>query len=150
MPKVRIELATENNLSVLLPLVREYHEFEEIRLAEVVRKNSLRTLLADKSLGGIWMVYQNTSLTGYIALCVGYSIEFAGLDAFVDEFYILPAFRRKGVGSKVLELIKVEARKMQIQAIHLEVARINKQAQAFYKKANFKPREKYLLMSVDL
>jgi len=140
MPNVRIELATENNLAELLPLVREYHEFEDIRLSEVEREKSVQTLLADKSLGAIWMVYQNSKLAGYIALCIGYSIEFSGLDAFIDEFYIRSAFRRRGVGSKVLELIKVEAKKMQIQAIHFEVARTNKQAQVFYKKANFKPR----------
>ncbi len=150
MPNVNIQLATETNMAELLPLVREYHEFEEIILTEVARENSLRTLLAHRNLGGIWMVYADNKPIGYIALCVGYSIEFNGLDAFVDEFFIQSEFRHKGIGLKVLDLIKVEARKMQIRAIHLEVSRMNYRAQALYKRANFKPREKYLLMSVDL
>jgi len=61
------------------------------------------------------LLYNDVEFVGYIALCVGYSIEFAGL----DEFYIHPEFRSKGIGTKVLVLVKAEARKMEIQAIHL-------------------------------
>ena len=35
----------------------------------------------------------NQLIVGYIALGYGYAIEFAGRDAFIDEFYILPEFQ---------------------------------------------------------
>ncbi len=150
MPNIRIQLALENNVAELLPLVRAYHTFEGFNLSEKVREEAVRKLLCDRSLGGIWLIYNGLELVGYITLCVGFSLEFAGLDGFVDEFYIHPPFRGKGMGTKVLVLIKAEAKKMNIQALHLEVARKNVQAQALYAKADFKTREKYVLMSVNL
>ncbi len=150
MLDTKIQLASEKNLAELLPFVRSYHKFEEINLTEKKRASSLRTLLRNKSLGEIWLVYSSIELVGYIVLCTGYSIEFAGVDAFIDEFYIEPKFRGKGIGKRVLELVKVEAKKTGIRAIHLEVARTNTKAQTLYSRASFKAREKYILMSIDL
>jgi ribosomal protein S18 acetylase RimI-like enzyme len=147
---ITIQLASKDDLSELLPLVRAYHEFEGIILTESNRKKSVQGLICNRSLGGIWLVCVDTKLVGYIALCSGYSIEFGGLDAFVDEFYISADYRGKGIGGKVLELIKKKAQMMDIRALHLEVSRSNTKAQTLYSKASFKAREKYLLMSVNL
>jgi len=147
---VEIKLATKHNLIELLPLVHAYHKFEEIELTDNECKNSIQQILTNKSLGGIWLVCVDNQVVGYIALCLGFSIEFSGLDAFVDEFYIIPEFRSKGIGTKVLEFIKEEAVKMNVGALHLEVARSNKKAKNLYNKANFKARERYVLMSVNL
>jgi len=147
---VKINIASESDLVELLPLVRAYHEFERFQIAEKEREKSVRRLLSDKSLGTIWCVHLDSELVGYIALCVGYSIEFSGLDAFIDEFYILPKCRGKGIGTKVLELVKVEAKNDGIRALHLEVARSNIKAQNMYTQSNFTAREKYVLMSVNL
>lgn len=150
MLNVRVQLAVENDLAALLPFVRAYHEFEGFHLKAKVRDDAVRKLLSDRSHGGIWLIYGNLELVGYIVLCVGFSLEFAGLDAFVDEFYIHPPFQAKGIGTKVLTLVKAEAKKLNIRALHLEVARTNMQARGLYARANFKTREKYVLMSVDL
>jgi len=133
-----------------LPLISAYHEFESINLTEIDRKSSANKLIEDRNLGGIWTILSEDKLIGYIALCKGYSIEFGGLDAFVDEFYIQPEYRGKGIGTEVLELIKLEARKIEIRAIHLEVAHTNHKAKKLYSKAGFREREKYILMSVNL
>ena len=150
MNNVTIQLASEDDLAEILPFVCAYHEFEELNLTDIERERSVRTLLSDRLLGGIWLVHVDVEPVGYIALCFGYSIEFAGQDAFVDEFYIHPKFRDKGIGTKVLELIKEEAIKMNIRALHLEVARSNRKAQGLYSRAHFKAREKYVIMSVNL
>ena len=147
---VKIDKASECNLEKLLPLVRAYHEFEKFQLTEKEREMSVRCLLADESLGRVWLVYTDGELVGYIALCVGFSIEFSGLDAFVDEFYIVPEYRGKGIGARVLELAKMEAKNLGIRALHLEVARSNIRAKNLYSRANFKARDKYVLMSVSL
>jgi len=147
---IYIEVATENNLANLLPLVSAYHNFENIQTSKHEREKSIRHLVTNESLGKIWLIYEDTKIIGYIALCFGFSIEFSGLDAFVDEFFIAPDLRGRGVGTKVLECVKIEAKKMGIRALHLEVARSNKKARNLYTRSNFKAREKYVLMSVNL
>ena len=142
--------ASEGHLQLLLPLVAAYHTFESFHRTEAERESAVRRLLNDRSLGGIWLVQADGELAGYIALCKGYSIEFGGHDAFIDEFYLEPAFRGKGLGRQVLELIKEEARNADICAVHLEVARNNTPARTLYARAGFAAREKYVLMSINL
>ena len=89
-------------------------------------------------------------MAGYIALTYGYSLEFGGRDAFIDEFYIRPDFRGEGLGQTILGLIQQEAERLGIRALHLEVARTNLRAQRLYARANFQPRNKYVLMSATL
>jgi ribosomal protein S18 acetylase RimI-like enzyme len=148
--KVEIKIASIADLEILLPLVRAFHEFENLQIADDRRKSSLITLLGNKNLGGIWLIYGDLQPVGYIVLCGGYSIEFGGKDAFIDEFYISPEFRGRGIGTQTLESIKLAAKDLDIRAIHLEVARTNTKAHRLYERSHFRTREKYILMSVNL
>jgi ribosomal protein S18 acetylase RimI-like enzyme len=143
-------LAKPRDLALLLPLVRAYHQFEEIDSTESGRESAVGRLLGDASLGGIWLIHSDATLCGYIALCRGFSIEFNGFDAFVDEFYLLPEFRGRGIGGRVLGEIKSRARELDINALHLEVARDNEPARRLYRAAGFEARDRYLLMSATL
>lgn len=147
---VQIRLSSEQDVPLILPLVRAYHAFEHLESTASGREFAVRKLVGDRALGGIWLVFERQTPAGYIALCRGYSIEFGGCDAFVDEFYLEPAFRGKGIGAQVLELIKDEASVLEIRALHLEVARDNRSARRLYTRAGFAPREQYLLMSMAL
>lgn len=142
--------ATEADLEALLPLVTAYHEFEGIDSSEQQRRAALRYLLGEQDFGALWVIGCGHALAGYIALCKGYSIEFGGFDAFVDEFYLDPEYRGRGVGKAVLQLIGAEARALGIGALHLEVARDNDRARRLYRGAGFEAREKYVLMTLEL
>ena len=146
----QLRLAGPGDLQQLEPLVAAYHAFETIDSRREDRLASLQTLLADRELGGIWLIETDGALAGYIALCRGFSIEFNGFDAFVDEFFLLPEFRGQGIGGQVLAQIAGVARGLDINALHLEVARDNQPAQALYRSAGFEARDKYLLMSLDI
>ncbi len=142
-----IRIASAADLRHILPMVRAYHEFEDIHLTERQRELAVRALLGDPSLGGIWLVIHDRAPVGYIALCFGYSIELAGRDATVDEFFIAPEHRGHGLGTLVLERIKKEAEKYGVKALHLEVSRTNARVRRLYSRANFEAREKFMLMS---
>lgn len=133
-----------------MPFVRAYHEFEGIPSTEQERARSIAPLLSDDGLGRAWIILERGQAVGYIAVCFGYSIEFGGRDAFLDEFFIEPAARSRGLGSKVLEAVKNEVAQLGVLAMHLEVARTNLSAKKFYSKAGFKSRERFHLMSCML
>lgn len=135
---------------ILLQLVQEFHQLEGVKLTAQQRTSALKMLLESPELGGIWLIGCNHQIVGYIALCTGYSLEFAGQDAFIDEFYIRSNYRGRGFGRQALDQIKLLAQAQGIQALHLEVERSNVNAQRLYANANFEAREKYVLMSVKL
>ena len=145
--KVELTRVDDTDLPALLPLIAGYHDFEGIASDAAGREAAARALLARPEFGAIWLVRADARTAGYIALCQGFSLEFGGFDAFVDEFFLLPEFRGRGIGGRVLELIRGEARARGINALHLEVERDNAPARRLYEKAGFEARERYVLMS---
>ncbi|MEM7066101.1 MAG: GNAT family N-acetyltransferase [Cyanobacteria bacterium P01_B01_bin.77] len=146
----KLQAATTSELPQLLSLVKAYHDFENIDMTDTSRCQAVYHLLSDPALGKIWLILTDNQLIGYIALTFGYSIEFGGKDAFIDELYICPEFRGQGLGQQTLNQIQQEAKSQNICALHLEVAHENIRAQKLYIKSNFQLRSKYRLMSVCL
>ncbi len=143
-----LELAEPADLAQLLPLIRAYHEFEGVTLDEAARRAGAERLLSDPALGAVWFVMAGAERAGYIALCLGYSLEFGGFDAFIDEFYLRAEFRGHGGGKAALAAVKNAARERGIKMLHLEVARDNLPARKLYAGIGMRAREKYVLMSV--
>ena len=81
-----------------------------------------------------------------MAVCFGYSLEFGGRDAFVDEIYLLPEARGQGIGTQAMQTMIETCRTNGIQAIHLEVSPDNESAVAYYQKCGFE-RRNFSLMS---
>jgi GNAT superfamily N-acetyltransferase len=148
---VELEVAGTAQLATLLPLVRGYHEFERFTMSDAERVSALAPLLEPgSSLGRIWLVHQAGEVVGYAALTFGYSIEFRGRDAFVDELFLVDKVRGRGIGSAVLGRVKAHAAALGLVALHLEVARDNLQARRLYERWGFEAREQFHMMSCRL
>ena len=102
-------------------------------------------LLRDQSLGRVWLIHDADKPIGYIAICFGYSLEWLGRDAFVDEFYLLEPYRGRGWGRKTMAFVEGELGRLKIMALHLEVVRQNAAALQVYRKLGFKDRQSTFL-----
>lgn len=85
------------------------------------------------------------SVAGYVILTLDYSFEYRGRDAFIDELYIEPEFRRRGLGARAMEFVEQRARAMGVNALHLEVDRENEPALELYKKSQYADQQRYLM-----
>ena len=84
-------------------------------------------------------------LLGYLAVTFGFSLEFYGRDAFIDELFIRPAFRGRGLGARALQSVEPECRALGVRALHLEVERDNAVGRELYRKQGFLDNERQLL-----
>ena len=139
--------AGPEHLSRLLPMVAAYHEYEGIVSTDSRRRAALEPLLRGTPLGQVWLIGPKMAPVGYVAVGLGWSIEFAGPDAFVDELYIREAVRGRGMGSQALDALAIELSGRGVVALHLEVAHGNARAQAFCARRGFARRENYFLMT---
>jgi len=142
-------LATESDAATLLPFMRDYYAFDGHAFDEQKARAALIKLLRDPSLGRVWLILANKNESakndkteralpvGYIVLCFGYSLEWLGRDAFVDEFYLLPNYRSRGWGRKTMAFLEDAARKLNVTALHLEVMHHNTNALELYRKLGF-------------
>jgi ribosomal protein S18 acetylase RimI-like enzyme len=137
--------ADRSDVDVLLGLRRAFCRHQHLPFAEGAARSALDNLLADDSLGKVWLIHLGGAAAGYIVLTFSYSLEFDGRDAFVDELYVEEGYRGRGVGGLALRLAANTCQTMGIRALHLEVDRENHRARAVYRKAGFEDRNNHLL-----
>ncbi|MGH1413115.1 MAG: GNAT family N-acetyltransferase [Pelagimonas sp.] len=145
-----LQLATENDAAKLLPLVAAFHNEMGFATTQEQQTAAIAPLLDGSPHGAIWLVGPRNSPVGYITITFGWSLEFGGMDAFVDELYIRPAVRKRGMGSEALSAIAKALGDGGVRALHLEVDRDDEDTQRFYSRARFARRDKYVLMSKEL
>ena len=145
-----LHLAGPDDLAKLLPLVAARHAEEGIAQTEAARRAALEPLLAGVPQGAVWLIGPRSAPLGYIAIGTGWSIELGGMDAFVDELYIRPAVRGRGLGAEALSALTRALKAQGVRALHLEVAQDNEAARALYAKLGFASRERYQVMTCPL
>lgn len=139
--------ASAADIDALMPLVRDYHVFEGIESDTDSRTAALTPLLEDDSVGQVHFIVHDAQVVGYVALCFGYSIEFGGRDAFVDELFVVPSHRNRGLGRTAMTLLLGLATALRVRAVHLEVQPGNAAAKRLYESLGFEARDRYLLMT---
>jgi diamine N-acetyltransferase len=138
-------LATENDAEVLLAMMREYYAFDGHAFEECLARQALRKFLREPAFGRTWLICEQEAPVGYIVLTFGYSLEFLGRDAFLDEFYIRESHRGRRWGHRALEFVEEQAREFEIRSIHLEVVRANRHAEEFYRRRGYAIHEHRLM-----
>jgi GNAT superfamily N-acetyltransferase len=118
--------------------MRDYYAFDGHGFDETKARIALTALLRDSNLGRAWIILDNETPVGYVVLCFGYSLEWLGRDAFVDEFYLLENFRGRGWGATTMAFLEDQARSLGVRALHLEVVAENATAMHLYGKLGFK------------
>jgi len=138
-------IATPADLERLLPLVRELWKHEHMEWHETRTPAALARLLGDDSLGRVWISEDAGRAIAYLALCFGYSLEFFGRDAFVDELYVDPAYRSHGHGGHLLATVDAACPALGVRALHLEVDHVNERVKGLYVRAGYKDHERFLM-----
>ena len=114
--------------------------FDEARCVPAILR-----LIENPNLGRAWIIHFEGVVAGYTVLTLGYSVEFGGVIAFVDELFVARGLRGKGIGTRVLQLVTDEARKLDVMMLALEVTRSNESAKRLYRSVGFVDREHHLM-----
>lgn len=92
-----------------------------------------------------WIVRSAGEAIGYVAITLGYSIEYGGRDGFIDELYLVPEARGRGWGRCLLDFACAEAKRLGIKTLHLEVELGNDRAARLYGGAGFEQTGRRLM-----
>ena len=63
----------------------------------------------------------------------------------MDDLYLRPAFRARGLGTRAIEQVETEARALGVRALHLEVERGNAAGRSLYARRGFAGNDRLLL-----
>jgi diamine N-acetyltransferase len=143
---VEIREATVRDVPALLRMMRSLAEQPPaIPFDEGEVRATLDKFLAHVDLGQAWLLWLGEKPAGYVILTLGYSFEFRGRDAFIDELYIEPEFRRMGLGRRAMEFVEEKARALNVNALHLEVDRGNNPAAELYRRTGYEDHGRHLM-----
>lgn len=145
-----LTLATPEHLPKLLPLIAAFQTEEGVEVSEEHRLAAVSPLLEGQPYGVIYLIGPPRAPIGYIVISFGWSLEFGGLDAIIDELYIRKAVRGRGIATEVLATLPKALGEAGVRAMHLEVHDENASAERLYQRAGFRKRSRYHLMSLVL
>jgi len=146
----QVHLAGSKDLEKLLPLVAAFHAEEGVESDETHLRAALSPLLEGSPHGAIYIAGPRLGPVGYIIFCFGWSIEFGGLDGYVDELYVRPGMRGRGIGSDLLVSGAKALAAGGVMSLTLEVDHDNETAKTLYTRLGFKDRGRYGLMNLKL
>lgn len=103
-------------------------------------------LIGNPALGRLWLIADGDQIIGYVFLAFGFSFEYGGRNAFIDELFLKPEWRNRGIGKTVLAFIEEQAMELGVQTLHLEVEPHNAAGLGLYSSRGFKDSGRHLLV----
>ncbi len=133
---IGIEQANPSDREEIEKLVAAYHASEGLipmreRIASVVDQ------LLRASFPGLLLVARDKDIIVGVAFAVYLPSAELGRVMNLHDFFVRPAYRRKGVGRALVKRLLEECRLAHVDEINLEVISSNKAAAAFWKAIGF-------------
>ena len=130
--------------SAVIALMRDFYAEENLVFDELVTPRAVRQLLASPALGTVLLLAHADTVIGYLVVTFGFSLEFHGRYALLDELYLIPAARGRGWGRHALNLAADTARDAGVSALRLEVNHANTRARSTYLKSGYQDNRRDL------
>jgi len=140
-----VRTAAPDDIGLLVELMSEFYAESDYTLDAARATEAFRTLLSDPRLGMVWLLEEPGAVAGYVVATLGFSMEYGGHDAFVDDLFVRPGYRQRGHGARALAAVQQFCEAAGVRAIHLEVERGNEGAQRLYRQVGFTDNARQLL-----
>jgi diamine N-acetyltransferase len=137
--------ATAGDVTDLLVMMEALYTNDGHSFDAAMAERATRSLLDSPTWGHIWLIQQDGRSIGYVVLTFGFSLEFGGRDALLDELFILEPYRSRGSGRQALHFVFDHCRREGIRALHLEVLLGNDKAAAIYNRFGFERDTRQLM-----
>ncbi len=141
----KLREARVDDVPVLTALMREFYAESGFSLSPEAASRAFTLLLGDPDRGRIFVVEAGSEPAGYLVLSLGFSMEYGGLRAFVDDFFVRPALRGRGLGATALDALRETCREHGVRALMVETGPGDHPARRVYARAGFTESGRVLL-----
>ena len=142
--ETEIGLGRCDEAAAIAVLADTFHREDGHSLSRAGAAALIAMLDPGRDLGRVVVLRVGGAVAGYGALCFGYSVEYEGREAFIDDIYVAPDHRGRDHGQRLLVRLQQEARDAGCHAIHMEVMAGNP-AEHWYRAQGWTDRGSLLL-----
>lgn len=146
MSDIRIVAATDRDVPQILELIRGLAEYE--RLSHIVEANENRlrhTLFGERPAAEVLLAYEGAECVAFAVFFTNYSTFLAKPGLYLEDLFVKPHARRKGIGLKILKRLAAIARERGYGRMEWSVLNWNQPAINFYKKIGAVPMDDWTL-----
>ena len=90
-----VEGAKHSDIPCLVELMNEFYAESSYALDRDWASASFKRLLRDESRGAAWIGRRGADVAAYVVVTLKHSMEFGGVDAFIDDLLVRPGPRRQ-------------------------------------------------------
>ena len=137
--------AVREDVPRLVALMADFYGEAGFPLPTAAAARAFGSLLDDARLGRVWVLEAEGEAAGFIVLTVAFSMEFGGLRGFVDDLFVCPQFRGRGLAAAGLAEARRTAGEMGVLALCVEVGAEDSPARRVYQRAGFEDGDRLLL-----
>jgi ribosomal protein S18 acetylase RimI-like enzyme len=141
----RFRPAQAADVDAIVAMMRGYYEQDGYTFVEDEARAAALMLMKDSSMGSLWVATDQDTVVGYVAVALGFSFEYRGREAFVDELLIAESHRGRGLGREALDVAEAYCREMGVNALHLEVEGHRGKALDLYRRRGYEDFDRYLM-----
>jgi GNAT superfamily N-acetyltransferase len=134
-----LDLATTADAGAAIALLTRQLREHAIDLAEGAIDRAVRAILLDDAKGSILLARHGGVAVGVACLARTFTLEHGGWVCWLDELYVVPELRGRGIGGALLARAVEHARAIGAAALELEVETSHARAARLYERAGFRP-----------
>lgn len=130
-----IHPASLRDIPTLIGLMAEFYGESGFPLPETNARAAFTRLLSDSRLGGAWIARKGGDPVGHVVLTVAFSMEYGALRGFVDDLFVRPSARGRGIAGALIDAVVADCSIRDVRALLVEVGRDNESGRRVYEKA---------------
>ncbi len=132
-------------LDRVLPFMARLYEQDALSYDPARARRVSEWLLANPDCGAIWSIESDGAAAGYMVVTVCVSLEFHGRFALLDELYLDPPWRGRGIARDAIDVAAGWARARGMSALRLETSVENAHAIHVYRKLGFLQHDRHIM-----
>ena len=131
---IKIRKAELKDVTIILNLIKELAEYEKL-LDEVTATEDklMNTIFGKNKFVEVWLAEINDEPVGQVFFFRNYSTFLAKPGFYIEDIYVRPRFRGKGIGKKLLKKVIELAAEKNYGRVEWSVLNWNEPAIEFYK-----------------
>jgi len=144
MPSIRIVRAVESDAALVLEFIRALAEYERLGHAVTATEERVReTLFGPQPFAETVLAYDGDACAGFALYFPIYSTFLAQAGLYLEDLYVRPESRGKGIGLALLGHLAKETVRRGYYGVKWQVLNWNEPSIQFYKKLGAEPADEW-------
>jgi GNAT superfamily N-acetyltransferase len=126
--------ALPGDITTLVAFMSEFYAESDYGLDQQLAEKAFAAILSDERLGYVWLIDDEAKVVGYVVLTLRFGMEYGGLMACLDDLFVVPQSRNKGLSTAALVQVRDFCKSIGVRAITADVSHSNGSAQRVYRR----------------